>query len=40
MKKVLATTILSAFAFGFMVEPACAILEKKVDKQTLQTTGG
>lgn len=38
MKKVLATTILSAFAFGFMIEPACAILEKKVDKQTQQTT--
>ena len=28
MKKVLATTILSAFAFGFIINPACAILEK------------
>ena len=29
MKKVLATTILSTFAFCFVIEPASAILEKK-----------
>ncbi|MBQ4647248.1 MAG: TolC family protein [Candidatus Gastranaerophilales bacterium] len=38
MKKVLATTILSAFAFGFMIEPASAILEKKVEQKTAQET--
>ncbi|MBQ8634606.1 TolC family protein [bacterium] len=38
MKKILAVSILSTFAFGFMINPACAILEKKVDKQTQQTT--
>ena len=38
MKKVLATTILSLLALNLMFEPASAILEKKVDKQTQQTT--
>jgi len=38
MKKVLATTILSMLAINLMIEPACAILEKKVDKQTQETT--
>ena len=38
MKKVLATTILSMLAINLMIEPACAILEKKADKQTQQTT--
>lgn len=38
MKKVLATTILCTFALGLITEPACAILEKKVDKKTQQTT--
>ena len=37
MKKVLATTILSTFAFGFIANPACAILEKKNTK-TQQVT--
>ena len=38
MKKVLATTVLCAFTFGFFVNPACAILEKKVDDKAQQTT--
>lgn len=37
MKKVLATTLLSTFAFGFIANPACAILEKK-DNKTQQVT--
>ena len=38
MKKVLATTILCVFSFGLMIEPACAILEKRTDKIEKQTT--
>lgn len=38
MKKVLATTILASFTFCFMIEPACAILENKIDKKTQETT--
>ena len=38
MKKVLATTILSMLAFNLMIEPANAILEKKLGKETQQTT--
>ena len=38
MKKVLATTILSMLAFNLMIEPANAILEKKLGKETQQMT--
>ncbi len=38
MKRVLATTILCAFTMGLIAEPACAILEKKTNSKTQQTT--
>ncbi|MBR5304723.1 MAG: TolC family protein [Candidatus Gastranaerophilales bacterium] len=38
MKKLLATTVLSMLAINLIIEPACAILERKIDKQTKQTT--
>ena len=38
MKKLLATTVLSMLAINLIIEPACAILEIKIDKQTKQTT--
>ena len=37
MKKILAVSILSSLTFGFMTNPACAILEKK-DNKTFQST--
>ncbi len=36
MKKILATILLTTFALGFMINPACAILDKK-DNKTEQT---
>lgn len=36
MKKLLAVSILSTFAFGFIINPACAILEKN-NNETQQT---
>ena len=37
MKKQLATSLLAIFAFGFIVNPACAILDKNKNQETVQT---
>jgi len=38
MKKILAVSILSTFTLGFMINPACAILDKKTQQQAQQAT--
>ncbi len=38
MKKILAVSVLSVFAFGLFIEPASAILEKRSDKIEKQNT--
>lgn len=38
MKKILAVSILSAFTFGFFINPACAILENRTKDEAQQNT--